>query len=595
MKRRVEKRELTEDERSVVIAVRHCARELGDFLQGARLKAQKDSKSFSSSGITTFSRAILSYAEMYEKLGLKSRTELYKVFARSRDCDDLQDTQDALEDVEGLMKNFLLNLDNELQPEFEAAILKRVSDYQKPARLHLGQEFDTKSLILFNLAKNRETTLSECLSEKNVSHFLLFCPCYVPDMQIRYRMDQIKKVKEDFDEFRVSYLVITWGPQDEVKDWARGLRKHCPWPILYDQHCRLPLTLNFKRGLSRLWSPEGLEFCGLQKTLHEWPVNPPSLDLNYLKWPFIGAEMVLSTEVIDYSKTKNTRVHLVREFDQLSGSDRMKKRIKRLTNDSSSEDEDRASVGNTLEVVGPQLPLSEGVFRVALFHRCSNLSDMANQGAIYQAILSCYAKNRNTSELVVMDRIREARKLRIAPDKSRLEKQEGQQMMFDPQTELFFDEASGFFWDARSRRYLRWSEEKRYYECANQMLQAQAMANHMEQMARVQAETFRAVQEKEKAMKAASQVVAQLAAIRANKDDYSAYTYRTCIEPQAKELLQVGPQNLLENASQTGLRVQQDIDRMVQQQKAQLAASQQNLVNYAYDEDELPPGVDPDD
>lgn len=188
-------REPTEEERDLVVAVRHCAGELNDILQGARRKAQSNSKLFAESGISVLFRGIDSYADMYEKLKLKSRDGLERLFTKFADCEEVQDAQDAIEETEGNWRNFLANLDHEvesavLSKERNPKSAEREFTADKPDQLY----FRPAAYPLIDMHSNREVSLGEYLVGKTCV-LVTFQPAYWPDTCIRWRCAEVSKVK----------------------------------------------------------------------------------------------------------------------------------------------------------------------------------------------------------------------------------------------------------------------------------------------------------------------------------------------------------------------------------------------------------------
>ncbi|VDP94497.1 unnamed protein product [Echinostoma caproni] len=196
MKRSKHQREPTEEEKSVVVSVRHCAGELNDILQGARRKVQSNAKLFAESGISVMFRGIDSYADMYEKLKLKSRETLERLFTKFADCEDVQDAEDAIEETEGNWRNFLANLDQEVnvcdtpsQSPNKHSTIDPETD-QQPNQLY----FKPAAYPLIDTHTNREVSLGEYLVEKTCV-LVTFQPAYWPDTCIRWRHAEVAKVK----------------------------------------------------------------------------------------------------------------------------------------------------------------------------------------------------------------------------------------------------------------------------------------------------------------------------------------------------------------------------------------------------------------
>ncbi|VEL12418.1 unnamed protein product [Protopolystoma xenopodis] len=205
MKRRKQVRELTENERSLVISVRHCARELDDILQGSRRKMQSDLRLFSELGISTMFRGVDSYADMYEKLNLRSREALNNLLEKSKDAEEIQDTIDAIEETEGYWNTFLSNLDREtIAPSAHENSLhnsasesdneeKSFQDVHRTFQTE-GEFFNASEILLCDLQTFTEVTVHD-LVRKHASIMFICQPAYLPDTVIRWRYAEVNKVK----------------------------------------------------------------------------------------------------------------------------------------------------------------------------------------------------------------------------------------------------------------------------------------------------------------------------------------------------------------------------------------------------------------
>lgn len=183
MKRAKPERELTEDERNVVISVRHCARELDDMLQGARRKSQSNARIFAERGISCLFRAIDSYADMYEKLKLKSRDALERLFHKFVECEEVQDTQDTIEETEGNWRNFLNNLSKEL---IDPDSSDKSEFVRNPKYIYLP------SMYLVDCCTNKEFDLHSYV-RRHTCVFVTCQPAYWPDTSVLWRHSEVVK------------------------------------------------------------------------------------------------------------------------------------------------------------------------------------------------------------------------------------------------------------------------------------------------------------------------------------------------------------------------------------------------------------------
>ncbi|KAA3672222.1 uncharacterized protein DEA37_0001227 [Paragonimus westermani] len=525
MKRSKPDRELTDEERNVVIAVRHCAGELNDILQGARRKAQLNTKLFSETGISVMFRGIESYADMYEKLAIKSREGLERLFFKFSDCEEVQDTQDAIEETEGNWHDFLKNLDRDASRTVTKESGRLVS-----SRLSTKcQYFITSEYPLIDMQTNKEVTLGDHVG-RNTCVFVTFQPSYWPDTCVRWRYSEVQKVKADLVQFNVGFVVVTWGPPEVTRAWSKQLFRATKWPILWDKEASLCSRFGFGIGLELVWAAENLDFLGCQRAMHNRLVNPPPTDMNWSQWRQIGGEAVIARPVLwdanvvkvpgkSTEKLKPLARKRPREEEHSDGSDD-EKLVEVETNDIAQQAQrDREAV-------------HAGETKICLLHQSMYLADMVPSGYIYQAALTCYARAANTTEAFVMDRIRQNRRFSTAPETARLQYEETSGLYYDPETALYYDSARGYFYDSTTQTYYYWSQSEHRYIPANALIQAEMVAAHAAQLAAAQAAARRTAAEREAAKQAALHVAAQLAEIRAGKDDYAAYAYATCVIPQ---------------------------------------------------------------
>lgn len=516
-----------------MVAVRHCAGELNDILQGARRKAQSNAKLFAESGISVLFRGIDSYADMYEKLKLKSRDGLERLFTKFADCEEVQDAQDAIEETEGNWRNFLANLDHEvgsavLSRERNPKSTERELTTDKPNQLY----FKPAAYPLIDMHSNREVSLGEYLVGKTCV-LVTFQPAYWPDTCIRWRCAEVSKVKADWTQFCAGNVVITWGPAEEVRSWSKQVSRLTKWPVLWDKFGSFCSFLGFHSGIKCIWTAETLDFLGSQRAAHNWPVPRPPPDLNWLEWLHVGGEAVVSVPVLWHPKTiaQETTEESDPKTVVLSAG------IKRSHPDLSTEETEGCSTENSVsdqqrEASRDRQAVEAGELKVCSIHRSMHLADLIPSGSVYQAVLTCYARLHQTTEALVMDRIRQNRRFTTAPESARLQYEANSGLYYDPETALYYDAARGYFYDAVERMYYYWSQSEHRYVPANSLIQAELAAARVAQTAAVQAAMSRAAREREAARQAAIRVAAQLAEIRANKDDYAAYAYATCVIPQ---------------------------------------------------------------
>ncbi|KAL7062945.1 hypothetical protein AAHC03_01901 [Spirometra sp. Aus1] len=498
-------REPNEEEKNIIISVRHCARELDDILQGARRKAESNARVFAESAASTLFRGLESYADMYEKLKLKSREALNRLFQRAHDLDDMLDAQDAIEETEGCWRNFLSNVDREIE---QSTPVDDKTKTHEPK--DLGDYIDLAHPVLVDCQSNNVCTLETILSN-HPSLLLIFQPAYLPDTAVRWRFSEISKIAADFHNFNVGFAVITWGPEEVVRAWSKHLAKHISKPILWDREQFFCSLLDFNYGCSALWAAEMLDFCGCQRSIFKRSVEPPPPELNWLTWKWVGGEVFVASPRVS---------RLI-----------YKKELKAAAASSEGKNEDSSS-----SKPRPKLPESSSSARICLLHRASNIADVAPSGSVYQAALTCHAASLSMTEAEVMDEIRMRRRLATPPESARLQYEAPTDMYYDPETELHYDAKTGYFYDAGRSMYYYWSKEQHRYVPANDLVQSQFIAAQNAQIAAMQAAAMRSVVEQEAARAAGAKVAAQLAAIRAQKDEYASYAYATCVLPQEPEL-----------------------------------------------------------
>lgn len=200
-RRRPLPREPNDEEKNVIVAVRHCARELDDMLQGARRKAQVDAKLFSAKTASSLFRGVEFYVDMYSKLKIKSRMALTRLFQRSRDLDDMVDAQEAIDETEECWKGFLMNLDNDMRsvtsPRPSCLPIKGVGDY-----------IELLEPRLIDCSSFEECNLQQTLS-RFTSSLLIFQPAYLPDTAVRCRFSEISKVVVSFIFFQFQLTLCT--------------------------------------------------------------------------------------------------------------------------------------------------------------------------------------------------------------------------------------------------------------------------------------------------------------------------------------------------------------------------------------------------
>ncbi|KER21557.1 hypothetical protein X801_00250 [Opisthorchis viverrini] len=525
MKRSKQERELTDEERNLVVAVRHCSGELNDILQGCRRKAQSNAQLFAQSGISIMFRGLESYADMYEKLQVKSREGLDRLFTKFADCEEVQDAQDAIEETEGNWNDFLENLNREVSRELNGELPSN-SEAKSSSDLRY---FITSEYPLTDLQTNKEVTLGDYVGQYTCV-FVTFQPSYWPDTCVRWRHSEIMKVKADLSLFNMGFVVVTWGPVEEVRTWSKQLSRATKWPVLWDKTNKLCSRFGFRSGLHNAWAAENLDFLGCQRAMHNRPVSLLPTDFDWLGWRQIGGEAVIARPVIWDATVVQSRV--IKAASQLRLASRKRGR--------DSEDADKDDVGDTsgdvedleMRARRDKLAVSAGETKVCLLHQSNYSADLTPSGAIYQAALTCFAQANNTTESMVMDRIRQNRRFATPPESARLQYEASTGLYYDPETALYYDAARGYFYDGTNQTYYYWSQSEHRYIPANTLIQAEMVAAQAAQAAAAQAAVNRAAAEREAARKAALNVAAQLAEIRASKDDYAAYVYATCVLPQ---------------------------------------------------------------
>ncbi|KAH9286561.1 hypothetical protein ECG_01397 [Echinococcus granulosus] len=492
-RRRPPPREPNDEEKNVIVAVRHCARELDDMLQGARRKAQVDAKLFAAKTAPSLFRAVEFYTDMYAKLRIKSRMALTRLFQRSRDLDEMVDAQEAIDETEECWKGFLVNLDTDMKSTTSqrplSSSVKGVGDY-----------IELLDPRLIDCSNFEECSLHQALS-RFTSSLLIFHPAYLPDVAVRSRSSEISKVAADFYQLNVGFVVITWGPESAVRVWSKHLLKHLKWPVLWDRDNFFTSFLSFKRGCASLWASQMLDFCAYQSTTYKRSVQPLPTDIDWSTWNWVGGEVVIASPAV-------SRMLYKRELDARSQH-------------ASEEKSDLSFL--------PKLPDTGSSSRICFIHRADNLADMAPPGSIYQASLVCYAISQNKSESEVVEEIRTHRRLATPPESGRLQYEDATGLYYDPETELHYDSRTGYFYDAARRTYYYWSAESHRYVPANELVRVQQAEAHRLRLEAAQQAALRAVREQEAARAAGARVAAQLAALRAEKDEYASYAYATCL------------------------------------------------------------------
>lgn len=267
--------------------------------------------------------------------------------------------------------------------------------------------------------------------------------------------------------------------------------------------------------------------------MHNLPVHPLPTDTNWLDCNQIGGELVLSQPVAwDASLHKTSCAPTTDKQPEESHSKRCSSDDDSESDDNSDSDDDTVKRSLKDECDQDARALAEGKIKVCLLHRSAHVTQLSPSGAIYQAALTCYARAHNTTESLVMDRIRQNRRFSTAPESARLQHEPTTGLYYDPETSLYYDPSRGYFYDGASQTYYYWSQSEHRYIQANALIQAEVMAAKTAQVAVSQAAASRAKAERQAASQAALKVAAQLAEIRASKDDYAAYAYATCVIPQ---------------------------------------------------------------
>ncbi|TPP66202.1 RNA-binding protein 5-A [Fasciola gigantica] len=474
---------------------------------------------------------------MYEKLKLKSRDGLERLFTKFADCEEVQDAQDAIEETEGNWRNFLTNLDHEVDSSSlsdESDVKRSDSEFipDKPSQLY----FKPAAYPLIDTHTNREVSLGEYLVGKTCV-LVTFQPAYWPDTCVRWRYAEVSKVMADWTQFSAGNVIVTiWLQSEEVRSWSKQVSRLTKWPVLWDRFGTFCAFLGFHGGVKRVWTAETLDFLGSQRAAHNWPVPRPPPDLNWLQWRHIGGEVVICLPVLwnpklvaqTTSEVSDSRTVLLPTGTKRAHLDLPTEKAETVEESSMKKldgDEQR-------EASRDRQAMQSGELKVCSIHRSTHLADLTPSGSVYQAMLTCYARLHQTTEASVMDRIRQNRRFTTAPESARLQYEANSGLYYDPETVLYYDAARGYFYDAAERMYYYWSQSEHRYIPANTLIQAELAAAHVAQAAAVQAAMTRAAKEREAARQAAIRVAAQLAEIRANKDDYAAYAYATCVIPQ---------------------------------------------------------------
>ncbi len=55
-------------------------------------------------------------------------------------------------------------------------------------------------------------------------------------------------LQADFRRLNMGIVIITWGPEVNVRQWCKHLVKHIEYPILWDQEMSLVDELSFRYG-----------------------------------------------------------------------------------------------------------------------------------------------------------------------------------------------------------------------------------------------------------------------------------------------------------------------------------------------------------
>nr|CDS30188.1 RNA binding protein 5 [Hymenolepis microstoma] len=510
-RRRPLPREANEEEKSIIICVNHCARELDDILQGARRKAQGNSKLFADKTASSLFRGMKTYQNMYSKLKLKSRNALNRLFQRSHDLEDMVDARDCIEETEDCWRQFLSNLDSDVH---------RSSHGSSDSMKKIGDFIDLCKPKLVDCSNFKEITLQQVLS-KFTSSLLVFLPSYLPDTAARCRHSEISKVIADFYQLNAGFAIITWGPEPVVKPWSSRLLKHVKWPVLWDRDNFFTKFLSFKRGCARLWAPEMLDFCAYQNYAYNRTPEPLPLDIDWSEWNYVGGEVVIASPAATrmfYHRDMDARLKAVAKAATAAG---LKEKYER--------EHERDSVEEDFDL--PPLPLQPDTAsaRICYIHRADNIADMALPGSIYQSALTCFAVLHKKTETEVVEDIRTNRRLATPPENARLQYEAATGLYYDPETELHYDSRSGYFYDAVRKTYYYWSAEEHRYIPANELVKAQQEQAHKAAIAAAQEAAMKAVREQEAARAAAARVSAQLAALGADKDEYASYALSTCL------------------------------------------------------------------
>lgn len=182
-----------------------------------------------------------------------------------------------------------------------------------------------------------------------------------------------------------------------------------------------------------------------------------------------------------------------------------------------------------------QMPDSSSSARICLIHRAKSIADMATPGNVYQSALTCFAAAQGQTEDAVIEDIRRNRRLATPPESSRLQYEAATGMYYDPETELHYDAKTGYFYDAVKSTYYHWSAAEQRYVPSNEIVRSQMAAAQEAHLAAIRAAAQQSFQQQEAARAAGARVAAQLAAMRAEKDEYASYAYATCFLSQQEQ------------------------------------------------------------
>ncbi len=298
-----------------------------------------------------------------------------------------------------------------------------------------------------------------------------------------------------------------------------------------------------------------LDFCGSQRAAYKRHFKAPPVDFDWRRWSWVGGEVVIASPTVSrlmYRRALDAHENCTERLQKVSGTSSL-----------------------------PKMPPSSDSARICLIHRSDNLADLAPQGNIYQAALTCNATANDKTEAMVIEDIRNSRRLSTPPESSRLQYETTTGTYYDPETQLYYNPKTGYFFDPHKSSYFYWSATEKRYIAADQMVKAQAAAMQIAQKEAAHAAALQAWQEREAAKTAGAVVAAQLTALRAEKDEYAGYAFATCFLSQ---------QSSRASTTASTPSMSPPVDHLQSFPKRPTAA---NKVSKCSDDDLYPPGCPP--